>query len=120
MSKKAKRLVAAFIDFYLILFIALLVVSILSSGRLHISTVTVCAFLLTFLFASIFRDLVFKNASIGKKLFKLQILRNNGAKATFSDILKRNLPLVVFPLELLLILFKNQRLGDLFSKTIVK
>ena len=67
----------------------------------------------------LFRDNIFGNASIGKKLLKIKVVKVNGEKINLITSLKRNILFFLWPVEILLIITDNKRLGDMWAKTIV-
>ena len=66
----------------------------------------------------IFKDLL-GGRSLGKKLLRLSIYSKNGSKPTILQLLIRNLFLIIWPVELMLLLFDKTRIGDKIAKTIV-
>ena len=65
----------------------------------------------------ILKDTIFKNGSIGKEILKLRIIsvsENN----TFFRIRKilRNITVIIWPIEFLILLIKNKRLTDIILK----
>lgn len=63
------------------------------------------------------KDFVFKNASIGKKILRMEILTMSNKKPTIMPLVLRNLFVIIWPIEILLILILNRRIGDLVFKT---
>ncbi len=65
------------------------------------------------------KDVLFRNASIGKKTFNLSIVSQfNGEKPNIWRIILRNITLVIWPVEVYLVLYKQKtRLGDRLAKT---
>ena len=123
-----KRIVASFIDFTIIGFIAEKIMAIftfvkntstLSSTTISIiSIISITVFLITFFFFLLLRDIVFVDRSIGKKLFKLKVVKTDGTKLMIFDIIKRNLPIIVLlPVEIYLVIVDNRRIGDIWAKT---
>ena len=73
-----------------------------------------------FFFFMLIRDFAFKNASIGKKIFRLKVVKIDGTKLTIGDIIKRNLFMIFLtPIEVFSLLINYRRLGDILAKTIV-
>ena len=120
MNDKLKRILAAVIDFYIICFLSTLLVCIFTLGELYISPFSVTIYLSACFIFLLIKDCALKNTSIGKRIFKLYVTKTDGANVTFFDIIKRNITLItLLPLELLLIIFTNYRLGDAWAKTSV-
>ena len=65
----------------------------------------------------VFRDCVFKNASIGKKILKLKIVSETPDRLNAMTYILRAIPLILLPIELLMLLKHNYRTGDRLSKT---
>lgn len=68
------------------------------------------------------KDLVFKNASIGKKIVKLAVYYEDGKVPSKDMIVKRivySIFINLFPLSLLEIIFKNKTSSDKKYNTIV-
>lgn len=121
MSISIKRLLAGIIDFYIICFISSLLVLIVTLGEMNISIISVLSFLLSFFIMIIFKDVVWKNASIGKKIFKLIVVNNESTETSNNMIvhIKRNVTLLLLPIEVILIIVNNRRIGDIFANTSV-
>ena len=117
---KTKRIFASIIDFYIICFLSSCVVGVCTLGELNITPFSLTMYLLSYLLFLVFRDLAFKNASIGKRIFKLKVIKTDGTDLMIGDIIKRNIPIVILvPVEVFLIAVDNRRLGDIWAKTTV-
>lgn len=117
---KEKRILAAIIDFYVIIYIYFLSLNLFNTISYFVlerfgSGIILLIFEFIILF--ILKDIVFKNASVGKKLTKIEILKYDGSKPNTFELLFRNIFLFITPIELILILFKNKRIGDMIFKT---
>lgn len=69
-----------------------------------------------------FKDCVFKNASIGKKLLQIKVVyvdKENKGKIDILTHLKRSIPSILSIFELSLLLVGYNRLGDIWAKTTV-
>ena len=120
MNIKIKRILASLIDFYIICFVASLCIAIVTNVTFSITPFFVITYLVLTFLMLLGKDFIFKNASIGKRIFKLKIIKIDEKGLTFFDILKRNAPvLLLLPLEALLIIVKNKRVGDIWAKTTV-
>lgn len=117
-----KRILASFIDWYLI---TLPVYFIWTFGIDALPTVDQLlprTIIIAVLGASYFllKDLVFRNASIGKKLLGLKIVDTNNEKASVKSVVLRNLVLL-FLVQVEIICFfidnENRRLGDKWANT---
>lgn len=68
----------------------------------------------------IFKDLLTKNGSYGKKVMNLKVYFSDGAHDEDKKrlLLLRNLPLLIWPLEMAIGFFNNgKRIGDIVAKT---
>jgi len=121
MSISIKRLLAGIIDFLIICFMSSLLVLIVTFGEMNISSVSIMTYFLSFFLMLMFKDYVGKNASIGKMIFKLIVANNGSAKA--SNIIRvhitRNITLILLPIEIVLIIVNNRRIGDILANTCV-
>lgn len=116
-----KRAFAAFIDYYISCFLSSLIIYIVTLGKLTVNAFTISLYFITLVITVLMRDFVFKNASIGKKILKLNITKTDGTNATFFDMIKRNLPLLIlWPVEAFLLVFCEKRIGDMWAKIVVK
>ncbi len=117
---KVKRLLAGLIDFYIICFLCTAFIGVITWGKLNVTPLTIILFILLFVLLQLIKDCVFKNASIGKRIFKIKIIKTDETKLTLTDIVKRNIPFVLFiGLEVIILVFNYQRLGDVWAKTLV-
>lgn len=119
---KVRRLIAVYIDFviaFIIIYLPMLIIDYIINNII-IEIIATIISLLIFLYLMIYKDLLFKNASIGKKIMGLRIYYNN--KIPDKDIIiKRNKTTsLVFPLYVFQILFKNKSYGDIKCDTEVK
>ena len=118
MSLKTKRLIAGLVDHYCICFVASGLVGILTLGSFRISLFSGIAFFLAFFLLVLLKDCVFQNASLGKRLFKLVVVKKGEGKVKTGDLLKRNVTVIVLlPLEILMLVAGGTRLGDAWAKT---
>lgn len=127
MDLKVKRLLAMFVDFFVIVFIGTTWFGVLSDlltfvtrGVIAIEPIFIVLFFAFYIVAILFRDCIFKNASVGKRIFKLQIVKTDETDLTVMDLIKRNAPAVILhPVELFLLIFDESRLGDRWAGTTV-
>ena len=117
MTINIKRIIAGFIDFLIVCFIITLISNIIISQALYMSynSYLICFILGSFLL--LLKDKVFRSSSIGKKLVKIKVITTHKTKLSFITCLKRNFTLFIWPVELLLVITKNKRLGDIWAKT---
>jgi len=120
MDERIKRIVAAIIDFYIAVFISSAFILIITLGKMTLTPFSLTAYLTIFLLFMLFKDIVFKNTSIGKRIFKFIVVKTDGTDLRFSDVIKRNIPIVfLFPVEALMLVFNNRRIGDIWAKTTI-
>lgn len=112
-----KRIYAIIIDYLIILAICqipLIIYTMLKDFNIFEaldSKITIVMIL------TIFKDLTFRNASIGKKIMKIEIRKRDNKVPTITTIIIRNITVAIWPLECILILMKKDRLGDLMCDT---
>lgn len=61
----------------------------------------------------------YRGKSIGKKLEKLKVVSNRGDKATIFQLFIRNITILIWPVEFLLLLLDKEKLGDRLANTMV-
>ena len=118
MNDKIKRILAALIDFYIICFLSSAFIGILTLGEFSVTPFSVIVCLTVSLLLLIFKDFIFKNASIGKRIFKLKVAKTDGTDLTIVDSIKRAIPVIfLLPMEVLLLITSDSRIGDIWAKT---
>lgn len=66
----------------------------------------------------LFKDLVFHNQSIGKKMFNVEVVTYDNKLPTIWQMILRNIPFIIIGgIELFIYIFANERLGDMWAKT---
>ena len=120
MKTKLKRLLAGFIDFYVCCFLGTLISNIIVLGNNKVTVISVSIYTISAIILFIFKDLVFKNTSIGKLIFKLEVKKTDNKKLIFVDVIKRNLPIIfLLPVEMYLLIVNNKRIGDIWAQTLI-
>lgn len=120
MKIKLKRLVAGYIDFIICCLLGTSISKVITLRNNNFTFISVSIYAISTIIFIILKDIVFKNASIGKWLFKLEIVKTDETKLRFVDIIKRNvLYIILIPLEVLLLIIHDKRIGDLLAKTLV-
>lgn len=110
MSLFKARFMANIVDFLCIAFVLSLCSFLLPVSQ------NILIFLLYLLY--VLKDVVFSNASIGKKLFHLQVVGTDGNRVGFKRIVLRNIPsLLLAAFELYQIQKGEQRIGDFIADT---
>lgn len=65
-----------------------------------------------------FKDLLFKDQSIGKKIVKIKVVSIESKNIRKAQLISRNLILIyLYPIEVLMLLSSSKRLGDKYAKT---
>jgi len=120
MNVKLKRVFAAIIDFYIICFLSSASICLLTLGDFSITLFSITTYLVISLLLLLFKDLAFKNTSIGKLIFKLKVAKTDGTKLIIVDVIKRNLLIIILlPIEVFLLLINDRRIGDIWAKTFI-
>lgn len=113
---KIRRLIAAYIDYMIIFILIYIPVSFLSLLKFPIFIDVILGLLSVLIFFLLFirKDIIFKNASIGKKILKLEIIfEQENQIPDKSIIIKRNqTSCLYFEFYLFQILFNNKSSGD--------
>lgn len=119
MKLTTRRFFAAFIDWTLIAFVGAIVLELLQfTGFEPTMKSYITVFLIVILVFG--KDIVFKNASIGKKIFRLRVVSSSdGTIPSMGRLILRNLPLIfIFAAELIMCCRNNtRRLGDVWAAT---
>ncbi len=118
MKSKLRRLLAGFVDFYISCLFGTIVFDIITLGKNKFTFVSVSTYVISAITFLVLKDSVFKNASIGKRIFKLEVVKIDKTKLTIVDIIKRNISIIVLlPVEVFLLIIDNRRIGDIWAKT---
>ena len=90
--------------------------SIQSVGYILIFVLLVFLYPVTF----VFRDVVFKGRSIGKRFFRLHVLdKNTNETASTKQRIIRNLFFFIYPVDGIILLVTKESIGDKAVNTIV-
>ena len=124
-----RRMFADILDFFICFFLAEFIfiklelfddLNMYSSSVFELIMFYVVPYLFFFILFAL-KDCIFRNASIGKKLFGIKIVytdKENNEKISFITHCKRSIPLIIFPIEaFLLVIWGDKRLGDIWAKT---
>ena len=112
-----KRISAMIIDYFIILAVSqipLIIYTIVSDFNIFEALNSVIMIVMILV---IFKDFVFRNASIGKKIMKLEIRKSDDKIPSITAIIFRNITVSIWPLECILILMKKTGIGDLICDT---
>ena len=120
MKLRLRRIGAALVDLVICFakaFVLSAIPAYLASGmRIGTSTVLIVSVIMAYLFF-IIRD--FGGRSIGKRLFSLKIVTWQGKPSGIFQRVRRNLTLVLFPIEFILIIAGYDTVGDNLGMTCV-
>lgn len=124
---KLKRLLATYIDFAFIMIITTLFINIITLGNAKLSSNVIinCVIIFIYLgivyFLLITKDLLFKNASLGKKILGIEIFNENYEKINDKKIIinRNKASMQDFPIYVFQILISNKSAGDKEYNTIV-
>ncbi len=126
MSTKFKRIIAFLIDWNISLLPFIFVFSFTALFLQQHSEADPIAFLLAFLFmilsfaAFILRDVIFKGRSLGKRIFGLYVYdKNSLEKASAKQCFLRNIFLIIFQIDGILLLATGKTVGDRVAGTLV-
>ena len=124
-----RRMFADILDFFICFFLAEFIfiklelfddLNMYSSSVFELIMFYVVPYLFFFILFAL-KDCIFRNASIGKKLFGIKIVytdKENNEKISFITHCKRSIPLIILPIEaFLLVIWGDKRLGDIWAKT---
>lgn len=117
-----RRIIAGIIDWNIIWLISFLplLFNPLENNRPSIKDfgTLLLIFILFFAF-SLFKDLTFRNASIGKKLLNIKVVKaGTEDNASVSSMILRNITFLIASIEIIVLFVnKKRRLGDLLAKT---
>lgn len=120
MEVKLRRLFALFIDHIVSCALGTLGVVIVTLGSCDMNILSISVFFLLYFLSVIFKDSLFRASSFGKKIMCLKVLSYQDAPSERLSIktqLKRNVFVLILPVECWLIFLKNRRLGDMVAKT---
>ena len=117
---KVQRIVAAYIDFMLICLVSSFLTYCISFNEEQLSVLSLAVYFISFFLMYIFRDCIFKDASVGKKIMKIKVASLTKQKITWEVEFKRNiLMFLLAPIEILLVMIYNERIGDRIAHTVV-
>lgn len=113
---KVKRFVAMIIDQYIVAFIFCLFVLILYRD-IEALIEKIDLYILLAMILMLFKDLIFRNASIGKKLMGIEIRNIDGSIPSILTLIIRNITIIIWPIEAIMIIMCDKKIGDIIFKT---
>ena len=120
-----KRRLAAFLIDYIMFMPFYFIIMIFTSGDMFFeSGVYLTAkmemlqnlFLLFILVFFMSRDII-KGQSIGKRIARIKVVDNSEKNAAWWQLILRNISVIIWPLEALLLLVDKKRIGDRMANT---
>lgn len=122
MNLKIKRLAACYIDLLTCSFasIPFYIILTMIGYNYQNNLIKISAFFVPFILL-IFKDLVFENRSLGKKIVKLEIITKELKKPNSKILILKNITLLLWPIEIIVMFLsrKGKRIGDYLFKTSV-
>lgn len=117
---KFKRAMSALMDYFFIISAATTLVYIVTLGTGDISPFSLSVFLISALVLVILKDYLLKGASLGKRIFRIKVVKVDGSRFTLFDAVKRTLTLIALPpIELFMTTARTRRIGDKWAKTMI-
>lgn len=92
---------------------ASLLVPFITLGKMDVSLLSVVSYIITICLLFTAKDLIFRNASIGKRILKIKVIKANGTNISVIDALKRTMPIALLPIEVFLVITRDKRAGDI-------
>ncbi len=127
---KIRRCIAFWIDMFIITSLAMLITGIISyiisifihySYRIDVFNVAIFYMMNVYMIIAfmliLFKDFTYKNASIGKKLLLLQVLKDNGEIPSKTALIFRNILSFLWPISLIMVLICDKRIEDFIFQT---
>ena len=114
---RIKRCVSAYLDIMIIGSISQIIIIFLTKFDIRKIFENFYAYLLFGLFLFLLKDLVFRNASIGKRALNLEILKSDNTVPSVSTLILRNIFVFLWPIDAILILANKRKIGDIIFKT---
>lgn len=120
-----KRLLASLIDYNIVLFIIqvpqMIILYLVGKDFFYMFDELMNLNIIFSFLLMLCKDLVFKNASVGKRIMGLEIINKNGNIPSSIVIILRNITIVIWPIEILLLIIFKRRVGDfIFNTTVCK
>ena len=114
---RIKRCVSAYLDIMIIGSISQIIIIFLTKFDIRKIFENFYMYLLFGLFLFLLKDLVFRNASIGKRALNLEILKSDNTVPSVSTLILRNIFVLLWPIDAILILANKRKIGDIIFKT---
>ena len=114
---RIKRCVSAYLDVMIIGSISQIIIIFLTKFDIRKIFENFYMYLLFGLFLFLLKDLVFRNASIGKRALNLEILKSDNTVPSVSTLILRNIFVFLWPIDAILILANKRKIGGIISKT---
>ena len=114
---RIKRCISVYIDMMITGFISMSIILIILNFNLDNIFYYININLVIFTFLFLLKDLVFRNASIGKRALNLEILKSDNTVPSVSTLILRNIFVFLWPIDAILILANKRKIGDIIFKT---
>lgn len=120
-ANKSNRFLALILDLFILSFLETAVIGCIVTSEIDYIKVTSIMVQCLYFILVLTKDLLFKNQSIGKKIFGIEIVDLKTRKSPkIWQLLVRNIfiiPLLI--IEMLMVLFSDRRIGDIVCDTVV-
>ena len=123
---KLKRIIAMFIDWNLsgipALIYSLFFLSLVNlfPQAVGFAVIPFPFFVISLPLIFVYRDVIFRGQSIGKRILKLKIVDLETRDLPLqSKLIRRNVFFFILPVEIILIIIKNQTIGDMITNTTI-
>lgn len=123
---KLKRIIAMFIDWNLsgipTLIYSLFFLSLVNHfpQAVGFAVIPFPFFVISLPLIFVYRDVIFRGQSIGKRILKLKIVDLETRDLPLqSKLIRRNVFFFILPVEIILIIIKNHTIGDMITNTTI-
>lgn len=109
-----KRLIAFFID-YIIILLSIFMPLMAFNFELVFDYLLLIVVIVLILVS--IKDLIFRNASIGKRLLHLKIVTEKNEIPKLYQLIIRNITLFIWPIDIIVLAITKKRIGEIITKT---
>lgn len=113
---KKKRIIACLIDFIIFILIVTLLGVIITNDLMYSNKMQIISLYMLVIYLLI-KDLKYKSQSIGKKIMRIAVKNNDNTEPTIIKTMFRNITLILWPIEGIMLLIFGKRIGDIIFKT---
>lgn len=109
-----KRLIAFFIDYIIILLSIFLPFMIFNPELVFDYFLLILGIIMILV---TIKDLIFKNASIGKRLLHLKVVTEKNEIPKLYQLIIRNITLFIWPIDIIVFAITKKRIGEIVTET---